>query len=257
VTESWSRVEIWCEADAGTTYFDDFRVHPVDAGMSSYVYNAWDELTHILDKNNLYTEYRYDEIGRLKSTHKETFQTSYGNYGVAKISETVYNYGVKNPFAITISASSSGTSGAISPVGETNILQGGSQVFAIAETCSSPKILRILIDNKPIDITSTNITLWDGTQVVYSNGQLLLKNVQSPHTLKAEFFTSLGGGGGVSCHYNDRGCASGDYDYYIIDNCGDHVYREDVPWEMIPAEFRPATRPTCQNIPGSECGTRN
>jgi hypothetical protein len=257
VTESLGRIEIWCEADASTTYFDDFRVHPVDASMTSYVYNAWDELTHILDNNNLYTEYRYDEIGRLKSTHRETFQTSYGNYGVAKTSETVYNYGVKNPFAITISASSSGTSGAISPVGETNILQGGSQVFAIAETCSSPKILRILIDNKPINITSTNTTLWDGTQVVYSNGQLLLKNVQSPHTLKAEFFTSLGGGGGVSCHYDENGCASGFYDYYIIDNCGDHVDRVDVPWSMIPAEFRPATRPTCQNIPGSECGTRN
>ncbi|MFO0508050.1 MAG: hypothetical protein ACK5YS_04195, partial [bacterium] len=72
VSSAGTLVEMWCEANGTTTQsgnitvipegalFDDFRVHPVDAAMTSYVYNNWGELTHILDNNNLYTEYKYD-----------------------------------------------------------------------------------------------------------------------------------------------------------------------------------------------------
>ncbi len=80
-------VTFYCEAKENL-YLDDFRVHPIDAAMTSYVYNEWDELSHILDANNLFTEYKYDGMGRLESTYKETFQ-----YGVKKISEVKYNYG--------------------------------------------------------------------------------------------------------------------------------------------------------------------
>ncbi len=80
-------VTFFCEANE-SLYLDDFRVHPVDGAMTSYVYNEWDELSHILDANNLFTEYQYDGMGRLEKTYKETFQ-----YGVKKISEVKYNYG--------------------------------------------------------------------------------------------------------------------------------------------------------------------
>lgn len=71
--------------------FDDFRFQPLDAPMTAYVYDeATDELTHILDNNNLYTKYEYDDVGRLTNTYKESFK-----YGTKKISEIAYNYGRK------------------------------------------------------------------------------------------------------------------------------------------------------------------
>lgn len=80
-------IEIWCEAVSGTTYFDDFRVHPYNAAMLSYVYNQWGELSHILDNNNLFTEYIYDDMGRLIETKRETFSD-----GVVRTSSTEYHY---------------------------------------------------------------------------------------------------------------------------------------------------------------------
>lgn len=62
---------------------DDFRVLPYGAAMRSYVYNDWGELSHILDTNNLFTEYRYDGMGRLSETWKETFAN--GNSMAGKI----------------------------------------------------------------------------------------------------------------------------------------------------------------------------
>lgn len=80
-------VEIWCEASGALTYFDDFRVHPHDAAMISYVYNEWGELSHILDNNNMFTEYLYDAMGRLTDTKRETFSK-----GVVRTSKTEYYY---------------------------------------------------------------------------------------------------------------------------------------------------------------------
>lgn len=82
-------LEVWCgTTDNGSpVHFDDFRVHPLDAAMTSYVYNQWGELSHILDNNNLYTEYRYDGMGRLKETLRETF-----SHEVVKTSELTYHY---------------------------------------------------------------------------------------------------------------------------------------------------------------------
>ncbi|MEO1050964.1 MAG: RHS repeat domain-containing protein [Bacteroidota bacterium] len=70
--DNLNEIEIWTEG-SGITLQDDFRVHPVDAVMTSYVYNQWGELTHILDANNVYTEYRYDGVGRLTEVWRETF----------------------------------------------------------------------------------------------------------------------------------------------------------------------------------------
>jgi hypothetical protein len=82
-----NRLEVWCEANGSTTHFDDFRFHPYKAAMASYVYNQWGELSHILDNNNLYTEYRYDGMGRLIETYKETFTN-----GRTKTTATRYHY---------------------------------------------------------------------------------------------------------------------------------------------------------------------
>lgn len=55
-------------------YFDDFRVQPVNAVMSCYVYdNTTDEVTHIFDNNHFYVRYEYDKQGRLRKTYREIF----------------------------------------------------------------------------------------------------------------------------------------------------------------------------------------
>lgn len=74
--------------NAGSTrpaYVDDMRLHPIDAAMTSYVYDDNTGLvTHILDGNNYYTRYEYDAKNRLKATYRESSK------GVFKVKE--YNY---------------------------------------------------------------------------------------------------------------------------------------------------------------------
>ncbi|MEM9859738.1 MAG: hypothetical protein AAF843_20460, partial [Bacteroidota bacterium] len=64
----------YCQSNVGTAHFDDLRFHPIDATMTSYVYNEWGELEYILDANNIYTKYEYDAMGRLAKTFRETFE---------------------------------------------------------------------------------------------------------------------------------------------------------------------------------------
>lgn len=78
---------------SGSVYVDDFRLHPVASSMSSYVYNPWDELTHIIGPNNLATEYRYDEMGRLEQVLTEVADfTGPGSGGFQKTQENQYTY---------------------------------------------------------------------------------------------------------------------------------------------------------------------
>lgn len=87
ITMPTGTIVVWCESVGTTTLFDDFRIHPLSASMVSYVYNSWGELTHILDNNNLYTEYEYDGMGRLTKVYRESFQ-----HGRTKTKETQYHY---------------------------------------------------------------------------------------------------------------------------------------------------------------------
>jgi hypothetical protein len=80
-------INVWCEAVGTVSLFDDFRLHPLQSAMVSYVYNGYGELSYILDNNNLYTEYKYDPMGRLHQMFKESFQ-----YGRTKTGETTYHY---------------------------------------------------------------------------------------------------------------------------------------------------------------------
>ncbi|MEW7291257.1 hypothetical protein [Aquimarina sp. 2304DJ70-9] len=76
----------------GTIDLDDFRLHPVSSGMTSYVYNEWDELTHIMGANNLATKYQYDDAGRLKRIYAEVIDAPGMVGGFKKSQETNYNY---------------------------------------------------------------------------------------------------------------------------------------------------------------------
>ncbi|MDJ1501169.1 hypothetical protein [Xanthocytophaga agilis] len=75
---------------ATPVYIDDFRFHPIDAPMTGYVYNpkTW-QVTHILDNDNIYTFYEYDDAGILIKTYQERL----GETGVRQqLSEKKYNY---------------------------------------------------------------------------------------------------------------------------------------------------------------------
>lgn len=54
------------------TYFDDFRIYPIDGLMKSYVYDKNHRLMAELDENNYATFYEYDEEGNLARVKKET-----------------------------------------------------------------------------------------------------------------------------------------------------------------------------------------
>ena len=79
---------------SGTIYVDDYRLHPVSSKMHSYVYNQWNDMSYILDTNNLGTHYIYDSSGRLKETYKEIIDDPENSIegGFKKISENYYNY---------------------------------------------------------------------------------------------------------------------------------------------------------------------
>jgi hypothetical protein len=80
-------------------YFDDFRVHPLNASLTAFVYdNVTGELTYILDNNNFYTKFEYDAMGRLARTKKELLNFDFGNgkesfRADAVLKEFNYNYG--------------------------------------------------------------------------------------------------------------------------------------------------------------------
>ncbi|MFK7747822.1 MAG: hypothetical protein AB8B65_05505, partial [Kordia sp.] len=70
----------------------DYRIHPISSSMATYVYNQWDELSYILDGNNLGTYYEYDTAGRLIRTSKEVIDNASVTGGFKKVSESNYNY---------------------------------------------------------------------------------------------------------------------------------------------------------------------
>ncbi|MFZ6011383.1 MAG: hypothetical protein ACOYXT_13630 [Bacteroidota bacterium] len=229
-------LEMWCETAGGTCHFDDFRVHPHDASMNSYVYNTWGELSHILDNNNLYTEFRYDGIGRLHETYLESFQSSYGIGGVAKVNQIDYHYGPDQPITFTLTASKSGT-GQISPAGTITISAGESYTFQAQEVCTD-KFNRWLVDGSVVDPSQTKLTLFDGTIVNISGKVVTFRNVQSAHSIKAEFYQVPLTGMDVRCHF-DGTCFNGMYDYYTtVDACGNPVWVENKTWASVPQAIK-------------------
>lgn len=62
---------IVCSVDGTTVYFDDLMIRPIASSMTGYVYNEYDELTHIIGNNGLSTRFEYDTAGRLVKTYVE------------------------------------------------------------------------------------------------------------------------------------------------------------------------------------------
>lgn len=90
VITAGATLQVGCvnNATSGDVYFDDFRFQPMVTRSMAYVYDVWTgELSYILDNNNLYTKYEYDEVGRLKRVSRETL-----GYGVKKVSENDIHY---------------------------------------------------------------------------------------------------------------------------------------------------------------------
>ena len=77
---------------SGNIHVDDYRMHPISSSMVSYVYSEWDELSYVLDGNNLGTHYEYDSAGRLVRTSKEVIDNSAITGGFKKVSENNYHY---------------------------------------------------------------------------------------------------------------------------------------------------------------------
>ncbi len=225
VNEQHNKLEIWCEPANSTTYFDDFRIKPVDAAMTSYVYNKWGELSHILDNNNLYSEYRYDQAGRLQSTYKESFQREYGTEGVVKTGENRYNYGSNKSFMITLTASSTGSRGYIYPSGTSSVIQGKDITFELRDKCQYNTLGAVLIDGKKIDLGKPTTKLQDGTVLLVQAGgkAVTFQKVQSAHTIRADF-ASNSIAGVVECNSymdaNGNTCYEGGYKYAYYDVCG-------------------------------------
>ncbi|HEY9008336.1 MAG TPA: hypothetical protein VIM75_19485 [Ohtaekwangia sp.] len=258
---SASKLELWCEAGANITYFDDFRVKPVDAVMTSYVYNQWGEVSHILDNNNLYTEYRYDAMGRLTSTYKESFKAAYGNNGIVKTGDIDYNYGTTNPYMLTINASSVGARGYIYPSGSVSIAQGKDLRFEMRDNCQYNNLGAVWIDGKKIDLDKSSVTLADGTIVtIQSAGKVIMfKNVQTAHTLKADFASNSVAGVVVCNGYTDGNgntCYDGGYKYAYYDLCGNQgSWMNASRLAEIPSDLRSlATGNCCQYNNGTVSG---
>ncbi|MFV8282611.1 hypothetical protein ACNKXS_13760 [Christiangramia marina] len=85
--------EISVSSISGNIYFDDYRIHPISSSLESYVYNGWNELTHMLGSNNLATFFDYDQGSRLIGVYSETPEfgnTSIGGFNLVK--EYEYRY---------------------------------------------------------------------------------------------------------------------------------------------------------------------
>jgi hypothetical protein len=80
-------------SNSGSVIVDDFRLHPIASSMRSFVYNEWDELTHIIGSNNMATKYEYDAEGRLFRTYTEVedFNGS-GTGGFKPTTQMKYTY---------------------------------------------------------------------------------------------------------------------------------------------------------------------
>ena len=78
----------------GSIQLDDFRLHPITASMTSYVYNEFDEVSYIIGASGLATHYKYDNAGRLSETWTEIIDNPAANItgGFKKVQQHNYNF---------------------------------------------------------------------------------------------------------------------------------------------------------------------
>ena len=58
------KIKVYC-GSSGTAYFDDLRIYPTDAQMTTYTYDPLIGVTSVSDVNNKPTIYKYDTFNRL------------------------------------------------------------------------------------------------------------------------------------------------------------------------------------------------
>ncbi|MEL6867773.1 MAG: hypothetical protein AAFP19_25330, partial [Bacteroidota bacterium] len=72
---------------SNAAYFDDFRFHPINSIMVSYVYEPWSFLPeYVLGPENIYDRTEYDAIGQRHRTYRETVD------GEKVLTEQTFNY---------------------------------------------------------------------------------------------------------------------------------------------------------------------
>ncbi|MEL6862938.1 MAG: hypothetical protein AAFP19_00905 [Bacteroidota bacterium] len=60
-------------AGGSNAYYDDFRFHPINSTMRSFVYQPWTYLAeYVLDEENFYDRTEYNAIGEIYRTYRET-----------------------------------------------------------------------------------------------------------------------------------------------------------------------------------------
>lgn len=81
-------LKVYLESPDGDAYFDDLRLHPVDAAMSATVYDpVTNRVSAKLDGNNFATKYIYDAGGRVLEVWQEI-----EGMGLKKMKRYQYNY---------------------------------------------------------------------------------------------------------------------------------------------------------------------
>ncbi|OGX87428.1 hypothetical protein BEN47_10900 [Hymenobacter lapidarius] len=75
-------------------YVDDFRFHPLTGPLTAYNHDPHTGLvTYVLDNNNLYTRFQYDNAGKMIRISKETLdQPGDGSPAEKPVKEHAYNY---------------------------------------------------------------------------------------------------------------------------------------------------------------------
>ncbi|CAH0336554.1 hypothetical protein FVB9288_02260 [Flavobacterium sp. CECT 9288] len=88
-----SECSIYIFSNTRFVYLDDLMIRPVASSISGYVYNQWDELSHIIGNNGLATRFEYDNAGRLVKTYSEVIDdVANGVTGGFKLSKSnTYN----------------------------------------------------------------------------------------------------------------------------------------------------------------------
>jgi hypothetical protein len=79
-----------------TSYFDDFRFHPISSGMTNYVFNSFTGLPeYMIDENGFYLRSTYDGMGRL---YEQFVETTSGEVKLSEINRNFYRFSTSNPF---------------------------------------------------------------------------------------------------------------------------------------------------------------
>ena len=253
-------------------YFDDFRFHPLDAKMTSYVYDtqSWHN-TDVLDNNNLFTHYEYDTRGVLHRIYKEVLDRP--NEAVQPkrlVKEYVYNYARNATFTVQANQVGTGQLTSSLPGGLVNLVENYGEVRYTAVSnpgdCSSLFNLQepdaVKIDGVN---TGTDRTLADGTKVKILPDGCILTNVRGPHVVELKFTSYTWDPVNTKIYGQCEVCqATGDntgmIPYQLADGCGGMInngeWRSESNLNLCPRPQRPGPIEECPVYLAPSSGTK-